>query len=75
MIGWNKRWIGRPNKLDGTNDDKRNLSMKSHYVMGNGARSKVGGLEGRVKWERTAITELALYIPYGVEISSCEHQP
>lgn len=29
------------------------------------------GLEGRVQWERTSISELTLYIPYTVEISDC----
>lgn len=29
------------------------------------------GLEGRVQWERTSVSELTLYIPYAVEISAC----
>lgn len=24
----------------------------------------IGGLEGRVQWERTGVSELTLYIPY-----------
>ena len=31
----------------------------------------IGGLEGRVQWERTAVSELTLYIPYGMEVSGC----
>lgn len=31
----------------------------------------VGGLEGRVQWERTSVSELTLYIPYGMEVSNC----
>lgn len=50
-------------------------SARLAKAMGNKCQVKVGGLEGRVKWERTAVTELTLYIPYGVEISSCEYQP
>lgn len=31
----------------------------------------IGGLEGRVQWERTGVSELTLYIPYGMEVSNC----
>ena len=31
----------------------------------------VSGLEGRVQWERTSVSELTLYIPYAVEVSNC----
>ena len=31
----------------------------------------IGGLEGRVQWERTSVSELTLFIPYGMEISNC----
>ena len=31
----------------------------------------IGGLEGRVEWERTGVSELTLYIPYGMEVSNC----
>ena len=31
----------------------------------------IGGLEGRVQWERTSVSELTLYIPYGMEVSDC----
>jgi hypothetical protein len=31
----------------------------------------IGGLEGRVEWERTSVSEVTLYIPYGIEISDC----
>lgn len=33
----------------------------------------IGGLESRVEWERTSVSELTLYIPYGVEISDCAY--
>ena len=31
----------------------------------------IGGLEGRVQWDRTSVSELTLYIPYGLEVSNC----
>jgi len=31
----------------------------------------IGGLEGRVEWERTGVSELTLFIPYGLDISKC----
>lgn len=31
----------------------------------------IAGLEGRVEWERTSVSELTLYIPYGMEVSDC----
>lgn len=31
----------------------------------------ITGLEGRVQWERTTVSELTLYIPYSVEVSKC----
>jgi hypothetical protein len=31
----------------------------------------VKGLEGRVQWERTSVSELTLYIPYAIEVSDC----
>ena len=31
----------------------------------------IGGLEGRVQWDRTSVSELTLYIPYGMEVSDC----
>ncbi len=31
----------------------------------------IGGLEGRVQWERTSVSELTLYIPYGMEVADC----
>jgi hypothetical protein len=33
----------------------------------------IGGLEGRVRWERTDVSELTLYIPYGMEVSDCSN--
>lgn len=43
--------------------------------MGARCQVKVGGLEGRVKWERTELAELTLYIPYQLELSDCVYQP
>lgn len=43
-------------------------------TIGKSCRVKIGGLEGRVQWERTELAELTLYIPYGVEISDCSYQ-
>ncbi len=37
-------------------------------ILGEGCSITVGGLEGRVTWERTSVDELTLYIPYGTEI-------
>ena len=34
---------------------------------------KIGGLEGRAQWERTSVSELTLYIPYGMEVSDCSN--
>lgn len=33
----------------------------------------IGGLEGRVQWERTSVSELTLYIPYGMEVAECSN--
>jgi hypothetical protein len=42
-------------------------------AMGQKCQVKIGGLEGRVQWERTDVAALTLYIPYGVEISQCTY--
>lgn len=34
-------------------------------------KTKIIGLEGRVQWERTSVSELTLYIPYRLEVSDC----
>ena len=31
----------------------------------------IRGLEGRVEWERTSVSELTLFIPYEMEVSEC----
>ena len=31
----------------------------------------VTGLESRVQWERTSVSELTLYIPYSLEVTNC----
>ena len=33
----------------------------------------IGGLEGRVQWERTSVSELTLYIPYRMEVADCSN--
>lgn len=44
-------------------------------AMGEKCQVNVSGLEGRVRWERSELAELTLYIPYTVEISDCVYQP
>ena len=44
-------------------------------AMGGKCRIKIGGLEGRVRWERTDVAELTLFIPYGVEVTDCVYEP
>ena len=34
----------------------------------------IGGLDGRVQWDRTSVSELTLYIPYGMEVSNCSNE-
>ena len=46
-------------------------NQKIREIVGAGCSISIGGLEGRVTWERTGVGELTLYIPYGTEIS-CE---
>jgi hypothetical protein len=38
-------------------------------TVGGDCETKIGGLEGRVQWERTDLDELTLYIAYGTEIT------
>ena len=33
----------------------------------------IGGLEGRVQWERTSVSGLTLYIPYGMQVTDCSN--
>ena len=40
-------------------------------ALGSECEVSVRGLEGRVQWERTGVSELTLYIPYGVEVKDC----
>ena len=44
-------------------------------AMGSKCRIKLGGLEGRVQWERTDVAELTLFIPYGAEVTDCAYEP
>lgn len=44
-------------------------------VMGSTCRINLGGLEGRVQWERTDVAELTLFIPYGAEVTDCTFEP
>lgn len=43
-------------------------------AIGSKCEVKVSGLSGRVRWERTEVAELMLYIPYDVEISHCTYE-
>jgi hypothetical protein len=40
-------------------------------TLGSSCRSKLIGLQNRVRWERSGIAELTLYVPYSIEISDC----
>jgi hypothetical protein len=44
-------------------------------AMGSKCRIKLGGLEGRVQWERTDVAELTLFIPYAAEVTDCAYEP
>lgn len=44
-------------------------------AMGKRCEVKIGGLERRIEWRRTGVSELTLYIPYNVEISKCAAEP
>ena len=46
-------------------------NAKVSQVMNAECEITIGGLEGRVQWERTSVSELTLYIPYGMEVSDC----
>ena len=46
-------------------------NQKIRDIVGEDCKITIGGLEGRVDWERTGVGELTLYIPYGTEIA-CE---
>lgn len=48
-------------------------NAKVSQAMNANCEITIGGLEGRVQWERTNISELTLYIPYGMEVSDCSH--
>lgn len=38
---------------------------------GRSCKVSLGGLEGRVQWQRTSVSELTLFIPYEVKVSDC----
>jgi hypothetical protein len=40
-------------------------------ALGVNCKLLLAGLEGRVQWERTSVSELTLYIPYKIELSEC----
>ena len=40
-------------------------------ALGNECQVAISGLEGRVQWDRTDVSELTLYIPYRVEVTDC----
>ena len=48
-------------------------NAKVSQAMNSDCEITIGGLEGRVQWERTSVSEPTLYIPYGMEVSDCSH--
>jgi hypothetical protein len=40
-------------------------------AMGANCEFLIKGLEGRVQWERTSVSELTLYISYAIEVADC----
>lgn len=46
-------------------------NRRLQQALGSECQVSIGGLEGRVQWERTDVSELTLYIPYGVEVKNC----
>jgi hypothetical protein len=40
-------------------------------TLGTNCKIKITGLENRVTWERTDVSELTLYIPYEAEVTDC----
>jgi hypothetical protein len=40
-------------------------------ALGIDCKLSLRGLEGRIKWERTAVSELTLFIPYEIELTEC----
>ena len=49
-------------------DENRRLQE----ALGSECKVSIDGLEARVEWERTNVSELTLYIPYGIEVSDCQ---
>jgi hypothetical protein len=47
-------------------------NRRLQQALGNQCQVAISGLEGRVQWERTDVSELTLYIPYGVEVTDCQ---
>jgi hypothetical protein len=46
-------------------------SRKLMEAMGGNCAVSVDGLEGRVQWERSSLSELTLFIPYTVSVTGC----
>lgn len=46
-------------------------NRRLRQALGNECQVSIGGLEGRVQWQRTDVAELTLYIPYAVEVTGC----
>lgn len=44
-------------------------NKKIQEVVGGDCEIKIGGLEGRVNWERSGVSELTLYIGYATEVA------
>lgn len=49
-------------------------NVKVSQAMNADCEFTIGGLEGRVQWDRTSVSELTLYIPYGIEVSDCSNE-
>lgn len=48
-------------------------NAKLKQALGAACKLKLSGLEGRVAWERTSVSELTLFIPYGIEVTDCAY--
>lgn len=49
-------------------------SAKVSELMKADCEITIDGLESRVQWERTSVSELTLFIPYSMEVSDCTNE-
>jgi hypothetical protein len=47
-------------------------ARKLHSAVGTQCKIRLSGLSSRVLWQRSDVSELTLYIPYGVELTECQ---